>query len=181
MQMLKLKSTFAFMSYRLPAMILSALLVLASIGMLSVKGLSWGIDFTGGTLVQVRFDDSADLQKVRQLTQDNGYADAIVSTFGSSKDVLIRLAPRENVQAVQIGDSIIELLNDNMGVPVYKERIEFVGPSVGDELKEQGGLVEMANLYDWPFFALLVGLISQISGLHPETSAGMGWWARRVT
>lgn len=146
MQMLKLKSTFAFMSYRLPAMILSALLVLASIGMLSVKGLSWGIDFTGGTLVQVRFDDSADLQKVRQLTQDNGYADAIVSTFGSSKDVLIRLAPRENVQAVQIGDSIIELLNDNMGVPVYKERIEFVGPSVGDELKEQGGLAMLTAL-----------------------------------
>lgn len=146
MQLLNLKTTFAFMSYRLPAMVLSVLLVLGSIGLLAVKGLNWGIDFTGGTLVQVSFDDSADLTKMRQITKDNGFADAIVSTFGSSKEVLIRLAPRENVKADQIGDEIITLLNDNMGVPVYKERIEFVGPSVGDELKEQGGLAMLTAL-----------------------------------
>ena len=140
------KTTFAFMSYRVAAMVLSLVLVLGSIGLLATKGLNWGIDFTGGTLVQVRFDDSADLTKIRQVTKDNGFADAIVSTFGSSKDVLIRLAPRENVEADKIGDEIIELLNANMGVPVYKERIEFVGPSVGDELKEQGGLAMLTAL-----------------------------------
>ena len=146
MQLLNLKQTFPFMTYRFGAMLLSLLLVLGSIGLLSTKGLSWGIDFTGGTLVQVHFDDSADLAKIRQITIQGGYSDAIVSTFGSSKDVLIRLAPRQNVKADKLGDEVIKLLNDNMGVPVHKERIEFVGPSVGDELKEAGGLAMLTAL-----------------------------------
>ena len=99
MQILQLKETVAFMSYRKMAVVFSALLMAAAIFSLSTNKLNFGLDFTGGTLIEVGFEDAADLQKLRKLMEDNGHDDAKVQFYGSSRDVVIRLGLREDVKA----------------------------------------------------------------------------------
>ncbi|GAC27855.1 protein translocase subunit SecF [Brumicola pallidula] len=144
-QLLKLKETVDFMKWRFPAMIFSTVLIIGSIVSLGVNQLNWGLDFTGGTLIEVGYEQSADLEAVRTIMLDAGYTDAMVQNFGSSQDVLIRLAPREGVKAVEIGDQVLATLRAD-GTKVDMRRIEFVGPNVGDELTEQGGLAMLAAL-----------------------------------
>ncbi|MFB0911667.1 MAG: protein translocase subunit SecF [Glaciecola sp.] len=144
-QLLKLKETVDFMKWRFPAMIFSTLLIIGSIISLSVNQLNWGLDFTGGTLIEVGYEQSADLEEVRSIMQGAGYTDAVVQNFGSSQDVLIRLAPRAGVKAVEIGDQVLATLRAD-GTKVDMRRIEFVGPNVGEELTEQGGLAMLVAL-----------------------------------
>ncbi|MEI5640507.1 MULTISPECIES: protein translocase subunit SecF [unclassified Pseudoalteromonas] len=146
MQLLNLKSTIRFMSGRKLAMAFSALLILASIGSFMVKGLNFGLDFTGGTAVEVGFSQPADLAKVRKVLIENGFADASVQLFGSSQDVLVRLAPRgDDVKAEVLGNQLVTALK-KADDSVVMRRIEFVGPSVGEDLKEQGGLAMLTAL-----------------------------------
>jgi preprotein translocase subunit SecF len=144
-QLLKLNKTINFMKLRVPAMIFSTLLIIGSIVSLGVNQLNWGLDFTGGTLIEVGYEQSADLESIRAQMLDAGYTDAVVQNFGSSQDVLIRLAPREGVKAVDIGDQVMVTLRAD-GTKVDMRRIEFVGPNVGDELTEQGGLAMLVAL-----------------------------------
>lgn len=144
-QLLKLNETVNFMKLRVPAMIFSTLLIIGSIVSLGVNQLNWGLDFTGGTLIEVGYEQSADLESIRAQMLDAGYTDAVVQNFGSSQDVLIRLAPREGVKAVDIGDQVMVTLRAD-GTKVDMRRIEFVGPNVGDELTEQGGLAMLVAL-----------------------------------
>lgn len=144
-QLLKLKETVDFMKWRFPAMIFSTILVIGSIVSLGVNQLNWGLDFTGGTLIEVGYEQSADLEAVRAIMLDAGYTDAVVQNFGSSQDVLIRLAPRAGVKAVEIGDQVLATLRAD-GTKVDMRRIEFVGPNVGEELTEQGGLAMLVAL-----------------------------------
>ncbi|MDN4503744.1 protein translocase subunit SecF [Alteromonadaceae bacterium BrNp21-10] len=145
MQIFKMKENVAFMSVRIPAMIFSILLVVASIVSLSVNKLNFGLDFTGGTLIEVGYDHAAKLDNIRQQMNDAGFGDAIVQNFGTSEDVLIRLAPREGVKAATLGDNVLAVLRAS-GDNVDMRRIEFVGPNVGDELAEQGGLAMLTAL-----------------------------------
>jgi len=144
-QLLKLNSTVNFMKLRVPAMIFSTLLIIGSIVSLGVNQLNWGLDFTGGTLIEVGYEQAADLESIRAQMLDAGYTDAVVQNFGSSQDVLIRLAPREGIKAVDIGDQVMVTLRAD-GTEVDMRRIEFVGPNVGDELTEQGGLAMLVAL-----------------------------------
>jgi preprotein translocase subunit SecF len=144
-QLLKLKETVDFMKWRFPAMIFSTILIIGSIVSLGVNQLNWGLDFTGGTLIEVGYEQSADLEAVRAIMLDAGYTDAVVQNFGSSQDVLIRLAPRAGVKAVEIGDQVLATLRAD-GTKVDMRRIEFVGPNVGEELTEQGGLAMLVAL-----------------------------------
>jgi preprotein translocase subunit SecF len=144
-QLLKLKETVDFMKWRFPAMIFSTILIIASIVSLGVNQLNWGLDFTGGTLIEVGYEKSADLEAVRAIMLDAGYTDAVVQNFGSSQDVLIRLAPRAGIKAVEIGDQVLATLRAD-GTKVDMRRIEFVGPNVGEELTEQGGLAMLVAL-----------------------------------
>ena len=144
-QLLKLKSTVQFMKLRVPAMILSTLLIIGSITSLAINQLNWGLDFTGGTLIEVGYKEAADLEAIRAQMDAGGYSDAVVQNFGSSQDVLIRLAPRDGVKAVEIGDEVMKTLRED-GTEVDMRRIEFVGPNVGEELTEQGGLAMLVAL-----------------------------------
>ncbi len=146
MQILQLKETVAFMKYRKIAMVFSALLMIAAITSLTVNKLNFGLDFTGGTLIEVGFEQAADLQKLRQLMQDNNHNDAKVQFYGSSRDVVIRLGLREDVKAEMLGNEILAILEKGTGQKVDMRRIEFVGASVGDELAEQGGLAMLTAL-----------------------------------
>jgi preprotein translocase subunit SecF len=130
-----------FMGRRKVAIAISLMLVLLSIAALAVRGLNFGIDFTGGVLLEAGYAESADLTDVRARLAEAGFADAQVQEFGVATDVLIRLLPRADGNASQLselGDSILEVLRSG-GAAVELRRIEFVGPQVGQELTERGG------------------------------------------
>ena len=132
-----------FMGLRRIAAAVSIALVLGALGSLIVRQLNWGLDFTGGTLVEVHYGQSADLGAIRDTLAGGGYEGAIVVSFGTDQDVLIRLP--EGYSDAQ-GAQMLELLRDASGTTVELRRIEFVGPQVGDELREQGGLAMLLAL-----------------------------------
>lgn len=146
MQLLRLKETVDFMHFRNYAMAFSVLLMLAAVTSLVTNKLNFGLDFTGGTLIEVGFEQAADLTQIRQIMDSNGFDDAVVQLYGSSKDVVIRLAQREDVKAEMLGNQIIDMLKAGTGQEMVMRRIEFVGASVGDELTEQGGLAMLTAL-----------------------------------
>ncbi|MEP1470465.1 MAG: protein translocase subunit SecF [Halieaceae bacterium] len=135
--------TIDFMGQRKLAFIFSALLIIASIASLSTKQLNWGLDFTGGTLVEVHYSETADLEAIRETLTTGGYAGAVVVSFGTDRDVLIRLPQGFSDKE---GVAILEILQAKFAGSVELRRIEFVGPQVGDELREQGGLAMLLAL-----------------------------------
>lgn len=145
MKIFKKTPTFDFMAKRKIALAFSALLIIASIFSLVTKGLNFGLDFTGGTLIEVGYKQSADLNKIRSRLTAAGFGDAVVQNFGSSKDVLVRLAPRENTSSQSLGDKILTTLKED-DANVDMRRQEFVGPQVGDELRDDGGLAMIIAL-----------------------------------
>ena len=126
-----------FMSYRKFATIASLTLLVLSIGSLSFKGLNLGLDFSGGTLIEVSYDKAADLVDIRDLMFNNGFDDFQVVNFGSNSDVLIKVADKNGNS--QLGDVIYSFLQEADSTTELK-RIEFVGPQIGSELRDQGGL-----------------------------------------
>ena len=126
-----------FMRFRKIAITISLILFLGSIGSIFTKGLSLGLDFSGGTLVEIQYEDSVDLQEIRGVLRENGYEDFQVVNFGSSLDVLIKIADQPGNSS--LGDQIFALLSSNNFEGELK-RIEFVGPQIGSELRDQGGL-----------------------------------------
>ena len=126
-----------FMSYRKFATIGSLVLLVISIGSLSFKGLNLGLDFSGGTLIEVSYEEAADLVDIRDLMTNNGFDDFQVVNFGSNSDVLIKVADKNGNS--QLGDVIYKFLLDADPSTELK-RIEFVGPQIGSELRDQGGL-----------------------------------------
>ncbi len=145
MKIFKKTPAFDFMAKRKVALAFSALLIIASIFSLAIKGLNFGLDFTGGTLIEVGYQQSADLTKIRNRLTTSGFSDAIVQNFGSSKDVLVRLAPREKTTSESLGDKILTALKED-DANVIMRRQEFVGPQVGDELRDDGGLAMLIAL-----------------------------------
>lgn len=145
MKIFKKTPTFDFMAKRKMALAFSALLIIASISSLAIKGLNFGLDFTGGSLIEVGYQQSADLNKIRKRLTTAGFGDAVVQNFGSSKEVLVRLAPRENTSSQSLGDKILTALKED-DANVEMRRQEFVGPQVGDELRDDGGLAMIIAL-----------------------------------
>jgi|TARA_R100001129_G_scaffold49531_1_gene34238 preprotein translocase subunit SecF len=144
--MINSEERLPFMRFRGIAGIISALLVIASIVSLSVNKLNFGLDFTGGTLLEVGFEEPADLNRVRSSLESEGFGDAVVQNYGTQEDILIRLEPRADVKAEELGSNILEALRAEFDKTVEMRRIEFVGPNVGDEFIEQGGLAMLTAL-----------------------------------
>ena len=138
-----LDNTLNFMGYRKIAQIASAILLVISIASLSTNGLKLGLDFTGGTLVEVAYDKTADLGSIRSALETAGYNNALVINFGSDQDVLVRLPQSNNSQ---LGDELLAVLKQGHEGDIDLHRIEYVGPQVGEELREQGGLGLLAAL-----------------------------------
>lgn len=141
-----INSKFDFMSRVRPALMVSAVLIVVSIALLSVRGLNLGLDFTGGYLIEVGYAEPADLEGIRSSLAEGGFDDAQVQTFGSSHEVLVRLAPREGSDSATISDAVLAQLDAAGGNPEM-QRVEFVGPQVGDELRDQGGLAVLYALF----------------------------------
>jgi preprotein translocase subunit SecF len=124
-------------------MLCSGLLLLLAIGSLATRQLNWGLDFTGGTLVEVHYSATADLGAIRGTLETQGYAGAVVVSFGSDRDVLIRLPQGYTDEQ---GAALLAILQAAFTGDVELRRMEFVGPQVGDELREQGGLAMLMAL-----------------------------------
>ena len=141
MEFFRKKTRFDFLNRRRPAFVLSAIMMVGSLILVipGVRGLNFGIDFTGGVLVELGYPAAADLTDIRERLADNGFADAQVQNFGTASDVLIRVLPREGLAGQAVADQILGVLRAG-NASVELRRTEFVGPQVGDELAEQGAL-----------------------------------------
>jgi preprotein translocase subunit SecF len=139
------------------AVILSLALIVISIGSLFVNGLNLGIDFTGGTSIEVRFAEPVDLGEVRATLNESGFDKAIVQNVDTARDVLIRIAPRPDEDSAELSNAVLELMRGVSHAGVEMRSVDFVGPQVGEELRDRGGiaiLVALAGilLYVWVRF-----------------------------
>ena len=135
---------FRFMKFRKIAGIISISLFIISIVSLSFRGLSLGLDFSGGTLIEVSYESPVALESIRNSLEVNGYPDSQVVNFGTNLDVLIKVADQSGNSS--IGENIFNILNEQ-NIPIELKRVEFVGPQVGDELRDQGGLGMIIALF----------------------------------
>ncbi|MFT4998629.1 MAG: preprotein translocase subunit SecF, partial [Flavobacteriales bacterium] len=139
-----------FMGLKKIAMVLSIILVVASIFSLATKQLSFGLDFTGGTQIEVLYKDAIPLTEIRSTLEDRGFKNAVVVHFGSERDILVRLADgietSLGVKKDQVGETLLATLREASNGNIELKRVEFVGPQVGEELREQGGLALLMAL-----------------------------------
>lgn len=136
MEFFKINKTFDFMSKRLPFLGLSSILVIASIVLLLTKGLNFGIDFAGGTIVQVKYEQTAPINKIRETLKQTKYANSSITEFGSPQEVVIRITGSSSNLANDIGDEMHKILDSTGKFEI--RRVDMVGPKVGGELREKG-------------------------------------------
>lgn len=132
-----------FMNFRRYAMFFSIAMMLISIGALATRGLNFGLDFTGGTLVELTYSEAAPLNEIRDALHKAGFERAQVVNLGAASDVAIRLASGTEKN---IGQELVQLLQKGFNGTIQLRRVEFVGPQVGDDLREQGGLAVLLSL-----------------------------------
>lgn len=134
-----------FVGKRKLAMYISVGLLLISLGSLGVRGLAFGIDFTGGTLLEVGYPQAVELSDVRRTLSEAGFPEAVVQPF-SSRDILIRLQQRQDGSNAELSSAALRALRQAAGVELDLRRVEFVGPQIGEELREDGGLAVLIAL-----------------------------------
>jgi protein-export membrane protein SecD/preprotein translocase SecF subunit len=137
---------FDFISKRKVALMGSAVVLVIAIAAIGVRGLNFGIDFTGGTLIELGYQSDIELKDVRTALKDGGYGDATAQSFGTPRDVLVRIPPHEGVSNEMISNTVFDLLSSVTHEKPDLRRVEFVGPQVGEELTEDGGLAMLYAL-----------------------------------
>ena len=141
-----------FMGRRKAALVLSIALVVGSLLLLLVRGLNWGLDFTGGALIEVRFEQAVPPQQVRDTLETAGFVNGLVQNFGTEREILIRMPPQAGREQATVGDDILDTLRDAHPGPdtdtpgVVMLQSNYVGPAVGEELTESGGLAMLTAL-----------------------------------
>ena len=146
MRILKSKQNIDFMGKRQIALVFSLVLITIAVGSIVARGLSLGIDFTGGTLIEVGYSEPANLESVRKALVDSGYGDSSVQQFGTPRDILIRLASSADADSARLSNEVFAALSKAADSEVELRRVEFVGPQVGDELAEDGALAVLVAL-----------------------------------
>lgn len=169
MEFFKIRRTIPFMRHALVFNIISVVTFLLAVFFLATRGLNFSIEFTGGTLLEVSYQQSADVDGVRQALEKAGYK-AEVQTFGSSRDVLIRMHVDERQSSADLSAKVLGVLRTGDGA-VELRRVEYVGPQVGEELAEYGALALLVTavgivLYLWMRFEWRFGLSAIIANLH---------------
>lgn len=139
MELFKIKQDIPFMSYGRLTTSISLVTFLLAVFFLATKGLNFGVDFTGGTVMEVSYPQTADIGKIRSAMDTLKLTDATVQNFGSSHDVLIRLPVKKGVSSAQLSESVLKALEKD-DAAVQMRRVEFVGPQVGQELYENGAM-----------------------------------------
>ena len=142
----QLISNVDFMAWRKPALVLSGVLLLVSLISLFTAKLNLGIDFTGGSIIEVGYEQAVELEPIRGALAAQGFDDAIVQHFGSASEVLIRLVPDAEREKAELSSEVIGVLDELSDSEIDVRRVDFVGPQVGDELTEDGGLAVLYAL-----------------------------------
>jgi preprotein translocase subunit SecF len=169
MEFFKIRRVIPFMRHALVFNIISLITFLLAVFFLAHKGLNFSVEFTGGTLMEVSYKESADVDRIRQALEKAGLK-AEVQNFGSSREVLIRMHPEKNQSNAAVSQKVMQLLQVD-GKAVELRRVEFVGPQVGEELAEYGALALLVTavgivLYLWMRFEWRFGLSAIIANLH---------------
>jgi preprotein translocase subunit SecF len=170
MEFFRIKRDIPFMRHALIFNVISIITFLVAVVSLSTKGLNFGVDFTGGTVMEVSYSQPADLNKVRETVAGLGFTEASVQNFGSARDVLIRLPVKQGVTSAKLSETVAaELRKADSSVEV--RRVEFVGPQVGRELFESGALALLVVclgivFYLWLRFEWKFGVAAIIANLH---------------
>ncbi len=160
-QILK-ESNIDFLGKRRIAAIVSGVLMLICLLSILLRGFNFGLDFTGGTVIELSYQQPTEVAEISAALAGEGIADATVQYFGSNRDILIRIAPQEGEEAsAELSDRVFRLLSAQAETAIELRRVEFVGPQVGEELREQGGLavlfaligilVYVALRFEWRF------------------------------
>jgi preprotein translocase subunit SecF len=170
MEFFKKKTSFRFMGQRRRWYTISAVMILASIALLASRGLNFGIDFTGGVVLELSFPKSADLDQVRGALEGAGYGEAVVQSFGTSRDVLVRLLPEEGKDVNAVSQDVLRALQ-GYDPAAELRRTEVVGAQVGAELAEQGALAALfaflgIMIYVGLRFQWKLGVGSIVAALH---------------
>jgi len=170
MEFFKIRRDIPFMRYAPIFNVISLITFLLACFFLATKGLNFSVEFTGGTVMEVSFDHAADVERVRKTLEAKGYADASVQNFGSSRDILVRLPLKAGQSSAELSKSVMEAIKGD-DASATLQRVEFVGPQVGEELKWNGltalivtaiGIVAyLAFRFEWKF-----GLAAIIANLH---------------
>jgi preprotein translocase subunit SecF len=170
MEFFKIKKDIPFMRHALAFNVISAITFVLAVFFLITKGLNLGVDFTGGTVMEVNYAHAAEIPKIRETLTGLGYRDVAVQNFGTSRDVLIRLPLKKETSSAKLSDTVMAALRQ-ADPTVELRRVEFVGPQVGRELVENGalGLVFVSIgivLYLWFRFEWKFGVATIIANLH---------------
>lgn len=170
MEFFRIKKDIPFMRHARLFNIISLITFLVAVGSLATKGLNFGVDFTGGTVMEVSYVQPPELDRIREAMAKLGFAEASVQNFGTARDVLIRLPVKEGISSAQLSELAIAELR-KADAKVEMRRVEFVGPQVGRELFESGALallfVSMGIVaYLWLRFEWKFGVAAIIANLH---------------
>lgn len=170
MEFFKIRKDIPFMRYALVFNVISFVMFVLAVGFLIVKGLNFGVDFTGGTVMELSYSQPADVPKIRDSLAKLGLGEVAVQNFGTSRDVLIRLPLKTKTTSARLSDTIIDTLRQ-ADPTVEMRRVEFVGPQVGGELVENGALALLfvsigIVLYLWLRFEWKFGVAAIVANLH---------------
>lgn len=146
MEFFRIKTNFDFMSRRRLAYVFSSALIVISLLSLVMRGLNFGIDFTGGTLLEIEYSRAVEAAEVRSALASAGFKDALVQQFDTAHSILVRVAPRENLGQAEVSERIFQGLQEASRSALDLRRVEFVGPQVGEDLREDGGLALLTAL-----------------------------------
>ncbi len=170
MEFFSIKRDIPFMRYALSFNVISIVTFLIAVFSLATRGLHFGVDFTGGTVMEVNYQQAPDINQIRETMVRLGFADAAVQNFGTSRDVLIRLPVKQGVTSAKLSEQVTEELR-KADSSVEVRRVEFVGPQVGKELFESGALALLfvslgIVVYLWLRFEWKFGVAAIIANLH---------------
>jgi preprotein translocase subunit SecF len=170
MEFFKINRNIPFMSYGRYTTTISLVTFILAVFFIATKGLNFGVDFTGGTVMEVHYSQTADLNKVRGQLTEMGLHDVLVQNFGSSHDVLLQVSLKQNVVGAKLSEQILDKLRQQ-DASVEMRRVEFVGPQVGKDLVENGALALLLvsigiACYLWARFEWKFGLAAIIANLH---------------
>ncbi|PKE32989.1 protein translocase subunit SecF [Rahnella sp. AA] len=141
------RKVYDFMRWDYWAFGISGFLLILSIAIIGVKGFNWGLDFTGGTVIEISLEKPADLDAMRAALQKAGFADPLVQNFGSSRDIMVRMPPTQGETGGQVlGTKVLSVINETTSQNAQVKRIEFVGPSVGADLAQNGAMALLVAL-----------------------------------
>src|SRR5690606_23864252 len=171
MELFRIKNDIPFMRHALKFNVVSTLTFLLAVFFIATRGLNLSVEFTGGTLIEVNYPDPPRIEEIRQKLSSEGYSDAQVQNFGSSRDILVRLPNRDDLDTDRVSERVLATLKAIDGPAPELRRVEFVGPQVGKELAADGGMallfvmigmmIYLAMRFEWRF-----ALSASIANMH---------------